>query len=388
MSVIGDGRVDKPAIVFVALQTRTSANGGIASLGEILAGLKHYRPIVLTNRESAIVGKWRAAGIEVVVVAEHASLGVRRAPLRAVATYWRYHRSILNLLARTGARVLHANDPLAYQLSYTAVRQSRTARMVFSIRDTLDPRRIVPRRRFRWIFGTAAHSFFLSHDMRERWRTVSPIPESLSSVTGSVVDFSRFEASPPPAGGTKIILLLGIISPKKGQLHFLTHAAPRLLAAGYEIHLCGDDDPDASDYVRACRAVADSLARPVQFLGYRRDVPELMRAASIVCVASRYEGLMRSMIEAMAACRPVVSTDVCSAQEMLRKPGCEAGLVVPIDYRNEMADAIIRLCNDAKLASELGENGSRIARQLFTAQQVVAVHEQVYDRLELDRARS
>ena len=43
----------RPAVLFVALQTGAAANGGIASLGEIMAGLTRYRAVLLTNRESA-----------------------------------------------------------------------------------------------------------------------------------------------------------------------------------------------------------------------------------------------------------------------------------------------------------------------------------------------
>jgi glycosyltransferase involved in cell wall biosynthesis len=110
-------------------------------------------------------------------------------------------------------------------------------------------------------------------------------------------------------------------------------------------------------------------------------MPALMQAADVVCVSSRYEGLMRSMIEAMSVGRPVVSTDVASASEMLRIPGREAGVVVPLDYGQEMADAILHLCAHPEEAAKMGQNGAAIARERFNADQVGAAYQRVYDQL-------
>ena len=61
------------------------------------------------------------------------------------------------------------------------------------------------------------------------------------------------------------------------------------------------------------------LAQRVNFLGYRKDVPDLMAAADVYVLASNWEGLPRSIIEAMRAGLATVSSDVGGCREMVRE---------------------------------------------------------------------
>ena len=368
------------AILFVALQTDAGANGGIASLGEILRSLTRYRPIVLTNRESTVTQAWQAHGIEVHIVPEKASLGLRNAPLASFSTYIRYFNAIRRLLTATGARVIHANDPLAFQLAYAAGR-SKGAKMVLNIRDTLGAGRTPPKRKYDWLFSTADHTLFLSRDMQSRWADISPIVLQASSATFSIVDFERFSPRPLPGSGPPMVLVSGVICPKKGQLDFLRHVAPVLAAAGIEMWFSGDFSPETDDYSARCADAATPLGDAVKFLGYRRDVPELIAQAHVVAISSRYEGLMRTMIESMACGRPVVSTDVASAREMLEQPGQNAGAVFDFDQWAAMANTIVELCHDESRNRQLGNNGAAIAKSLFTRGNVVRTYEDCYDNL-------
>ena len=130
-----------------------------------------------------------------------------------------------------------------------------------------------------------------------------------------------------------------------------------LAAAGIECWLSGDDGPGERDYAVRCRAAAATLGTAVRFLGLRSDVADLIVRAHVIAVPSLYEGLMRTMIEAMACGRPVVSADVASAREMLAQSGREAGAVV--QYADEtMAREIIRLCRDEQANRALFEDAT------------------------------
>lgn len=371
----------KPAILFVALQTGAGANGGIASMGEILLSLDRYRPVLLTNLDSPIVEHWRTAGIEVHVVPEGASRGIRNAPLAVAKTYVRYFFAVRRLIRRTGACIVHANDPLAFQLAVPAVRSRPGVRLAFSVRDTLDPQRPVPRRRLDWLFGAADHVFFLSHDMRERWIALSPAAALRSSATYSIVDFNRFAMTSLTVGAPRVVLVSGVVSAKKGQLRFLQYVAPALVDAGLDIWLSGDFDPVNSPYAARCLAAAEPLGPHVKFLGYRPDMPDLVRRAHVICITSQYEGLMRTMIEAVSMGRPVVSTDVASAREILEQPDRRAGYVFPLDFDATMAETIIDLCRDEALNARLGSNGAAIARELFRRERVLEAYQDAYDAL-------
>jgi len=144
----------KPPVVFVILQSGALANGGLQSITELMARLKDHRPIVLTNLESELTRVWRERGMDVHVVPEEASAGLKGRLGATIRTYRRYHRALRRILAVSGAGVVHANDPLSFQLSVAAAKLAR-ARIVLNLRDTLDPARKPPSAKFRAIFAAA-----------------------------------------------------------------------------------------------------------------------------------------------------------------------------------------------------------------------------------------
>ena len=372
----------KPPVVFVILQTGALANGGLRSIGELMLRLKQHRPIVLTNLDSALAREWSDRGIDVHVVPEQASAGMKRRLAGTLATYARYHRALRAILAASGARIVHANDPLAFQLSVAAAKLS-SARIALNLRDTIDPGRKPPRLKFRSIFAAADHVFYLSDDMAERWRTVAANATRACSVTYSIVDPERFAASPADAD-RPIVLVPGIFWPKKGQLEFIDRVVPALAERRIESWFAGDFDPAANPYAAACERAAEPHSAWVRFLGYRDDLPELYRQAAVVAVPSRHEGLMRGMIEAMSSARPVVSFDVCSAREVLEERSGGAGTVVRHGDFEGMAEALVRYATDPGERAAAGRAGRAAARAMFDPDAVVERYERIYRQMAAD----
>ena len=368
----------KPAVVFVILQAGALANGGLQSITEVMRRLKDHRAIVLTNAESAFTQGWRQAGMDVHVVPEQASAGFMRDPLGALKTYTRYRRALRDLLATSGARVVHANEPLAFQLSVAAARRSN-ARIVLNLRDTLDPARRPPRLKFRMMFGLADHVLYLSNDMAERWREVATNAMRACSVTYSIVDPKRF--APSPDDPKRAVLVPSVFWPKKGQLEFIRNVVPALAEQRIESWFAGDFEPASNPYAAACAEAAEQHGEWVRFLGYRSDLPKLFADSSAVAVPSRHEGLMRGMSEAMACGRPVVSFDVCSAREVLEDQAGGAGIVVRQRDYAAMADALIRYATDPDARTAAGSAGPAAAGRLFDPDAVVERYESIYRRL-------
>jgi len=376
-------RVSRPPVIFVVVQTGVSADGGVSSISQIIAELRDHRPIIVTDRETGRTEQWRRAGIETHVVPQTASRGLAREPLKVLGSYARYTAVLRKLIRQSGAKVVHANDPAAFQLSLPAVKLSRRAKIALNIRDTLDPERRPPRSRYRFLFGAADHVFFLSQDMADRWAEVAPNAKRAFSVTYSIVDPETFAPAPAYTGdGPPVVLLSGLIWAKKGQLDFIRQVSPGLAAEGIATWLSGDFDPKRSSHMAACAKAAAPLGPMVEFLGYRTDVPQLMARASVVAVASRHEGLVRAMIEAMSCARPVVSFDISSAREILEQQSGGAGVVVGVGDFGAMANAIVRYCREPALAAAAGAKGEATASRLFARKEVVSRYERVYDMLE------
>lgn len=372
-----------PAVLFVILQSGAAANGGVASISQVIAGLRHHRPIVLTDRETPRVEEWRRADIETHVHPQTVSTGFFRNPVAAIRSYWRYTREIRRLIASSGAKIVHANSPLALQLAVAAAKLSGI-KLVLNMRGTAATYRLQSRLRYRLLFAAADHILYLSNDMVHRWRKHVPNAASSFSVTYSAVDPAQFHPRPVDSGNEAIVLVSALIRPLKGQLEFIRHVVPTLADSGRKTWFVGDCEPGREDYLADCAEAAAPFGNSVRFLGYRTDVPELIARASVVAVPSRHEGLVRSMIEAMSCARPVVSFDVCSAREMLEQESGGAGIVVECGDYESMARAILRYCCNPKEAERAGVRGHSTASRLFAPDAVVSRYERAYQLLRLE----
>jgi glycosyltransferase involved in cell wall biosynthesis len=370
-----------PAVIFVLIQTEAAANGGIASISHVIGKLKRHRPIIVTDRDNERVGEWRSRGIEIHVIAQTASKGILRNPISTLRSYWRYRKELGALIRRSGARVVHANDPLALQLSIAPAKMAG-AKLVFNLRGTFGVGTNPSPLKYRGHFAAADRVLYLSNDMGERWSRLVPNARRSCSVTYSVVDQQRFRPTPIQRDEQPVVLVSGLIRPLKGQLEFLRNVAPALASAGVKVWLAGDFDRDHENYVRQCEEAAAALGDCVTFLGYRSDLPELIARSRAVVVCSFHEGLVRAMIEAMSSARPVVSFDICSAREVLETEAPGAGTVVPLADYSAMAAAILRYCSDADAAEGAGALGRAAAERLFAADEVVERYEKAYDALE------
>jgi glycosyltransferase involved in cell wall biosynthesis len=112
------------------------------------------------------------------------------------------------------------------------------------------------------------------------------------------------------------------------------------------------------------------------FTGIRRDVPALMAASDVFCMASRWEGLGLVFLEAMAASTPVLSTNVSAIPEVVVDG--ETGRLVPPDEPELLADAMLELARDEALRARLGAAGHRRVLTRFGLDRMVDETIEVY----------
>jgi glycosyltransferase involved in cell wall biosynthesis len=122
------------------------------------------------------------------------------------------------------------------------------------------------------------------------------------------------------------------------------------------------------------------LVRRVRFLGWREDVPALLRSADFLVCPSRHEPLGNIVLEAWAARLPVVATDSDGPRELIEEG--ESGLLVPQDDAPEaLARAMARLADDPALCSRLAAGGRRAFEAGFTEAAVVGRYCAFFDRI-------
>jgi glycosyltransferase involved in cell wall biosynthesis len=134
------------------------------------------------------------------------------------------------------------------------------------------------------------------------------------------------------------------------------------------------------------RQIKDShLEKHVLLAGFRPDVLSVHKAFDIFVMSSVTEGLGTSLLDAMAAGKPIVATRTGGIPEVVSDG--ETGLLVPPRDHHALADAIVRLLNDAQLRRGMGEAGRARAKALFSAERMVQNTLNVYQRVALEPHR-
>jgi glycosyltransferase involved in cell wall biosynthesis len=138
-------------------------------------------------------------------------------------------------------------------------------------------------------------------------------------------------------------------------------------------------------------AVSLGLWKQVIFAGNRRDPEEFYPALDIVALTSRNEGTPLTLIEAMANCRPVISTAVGGVVELLGdniSPDagepfriCERGIGVPSGDALAFARGLRKLVTDAALRREMGERGLQFVTDQYSRERLLKDIRTLYARL-------
>ncbi|MGW8699997.1 glycosyltransferase [Streptomyces eurythermus] len=201
------------------------------------------------------------------------------------------------------------------------------------------------------------------------------------TVVPNGVDTTRFAPGPaapsPRRAGHEtdrpLVVCVGRLCRQKGQ-DVLLRAWHTVLGAlpGARLALVGDG-PD--------RAALRLRAHPsVEFAGAVADVVPWYRAADLVVLPSRWEGMALAPLEALGCGRPVVLTDVDGARESL-PPALAAHCLVPPEDPVTLARAITGLLTDPPLRAALGDQGRRHVTSRHDVRLTAARVTAVYDEL-------
>jgi len=174
-----------------------------------------------------------------------------------------------------------------------------------------------------------------------------------------------------------MVLSTGRLAEQKG-LEYLIRAAALLrddLPAA-RIVLAGDGPLRQ----KLSRLVSDlRLESTVSVLGYRPDVGDLLAASDLVVLPSLWEGLSISLLEAMAAGKPVVTTSIGSNREVTNDG--ETAVLVPPKDPASLAAAVRSLAADGSRLQELGLKGQQVQRERYGLPRMLDAYMGEYDRL-------
>ncbi|MGE5522723.1 MAG: glycosyltransferase family 4 protein [Rhodospirillaceae bacterium] len=198
-------------------------------------------------------------------------------------------------------------------------------------------------------------------------------------VPGSGVELSRFRVAAEPPGTPTVVLTARMLW-DKGVGEFV-QAARLLRAQGVAARFVLIGAPDAGN---PASIPPEQLMRwrdegIVDWLGYRTDIPELLAASHIVCLPSYREGLPKALVEALAAGRPIVTTDVPGCRELVKNG--ENGILVPPRDAAALARALAELIANPGRRARYGAAGRRRAEQEFHSGIVIDATLRLYESL-------
>jgi glycosyltransferase involved in cell wall biosynthesis len=372
------------------LITSTTVGGTERSLFEICRRLDRqaFSPTVVSLKaEGPVAAEIRNLGVEVL------SLGMREsADWLSVPEFVLGIHRLPRLLRGRKFDVLHSFLYRANLLGRFTAGRCGIAKQVASFRGTLEEpkgwmvaldRRTAARTD---IFCTLSES--LARELRERLgvagERVAVIPNGIDLAAADRALAAARPAARERFGLSPADFVVGTV----GRLHreknldllldafrtfSLDHPRGTLLIAG--------DGPERSSL--PARAEELRIAGKVRFLGVVRHPWEVLAAADLFALSSRYEGMPNVILEAMAASLPVVATAVGAVPEMI-EDGRE-GLLVPPGDSGSFAAALHRLARNGDLRRVMGARGRERAGKHFRSEETVAALEGLYRSLVSER---
>ena len=200
-------------------------------------------------------------------------------------------------------------------------------------------------------------------------------------IKGSGVDLNQFCYTPEPEEGKIKVILTARMIVEKG-VFLLTEAAERLRSK-YEgkvefILVGGLDDHPGAITKEQLDAVCDGSY--IQWLGYRTDVRDLLKQCHIMAFPSYYmEGLPKSLIEADAIGRPIITSNSVGCKETL-VDGYNGFLIQPKDV-DALTEKLDLLLSDKELRVKMGKNARKYAEDYFSIKVVKERHLAIYREL-------
>jgi phosphatidylinositol alpha-mannosyltransferase len=260
-------------------------------------------------------------------------------------------------IRRTRPDLLHVHEPFAPSVGLLALLATRlpvVATFHASLARSRAYRAAAPA--LRPLYRRLAGRIAVSEEAR---RTITGFLGDDVRVIPNGVDVARFASLPPPAG--RVVVFVGRLEPRKGA-RVLLEAFPAVRERVPDASLVVVGDGPERRALEA--AVPEALRDHVTFAGRveAAELPRVLGEAAVVAVPSLGgESFGIVLLEAMAAGRPLVASDIPGYRALVRD-GLE-GLLVPPGDPAALADALVAVLGDPERAGRMGEAGrARAAR--------------------------
>jgi len=220
---------------------------------------------------------------------------------------------------------------------------------------------------YRRALGRSESVIFQNPDDRTLFLERNLVEESRTHlISGSGVDLDHFQQVSLPS--SPHFLLISRLIADKGVREYVTAAkqvkqeypeATFSLVGYHEDHIASIGTEELQSWIKS---------GIINFLGRQEDVRPALAASSVYVLPSYREGLPRTVLEAMAMGRPVITTDAPGCRETVISG--KNGFLVPVRETDSLAHAMSRFCRDPDLAPAMGRESRKLAEARFDVHKV------------------
>jgi glycosyltransferase involved in cell wall biosynthesis len=273
----------------------------------------------------------------------------------------------------------HLSWPLACKWGLVAALLGRVPAVTATVHLWVkSPYTLSARIQQRWMAAGVGRYIAVSQAISEELVQVFHIPAHKLQVIHNAVDLGRY-ASPavqqPPIELARyqqrpVVLTVARLDKQKGHITLL-EAAAQIQEA---VFVLVGDGPERTSLQAICQSLG--LGERVIFAGFRSDIPNWLAHCDLFVLPSLYEGLPLSILEAMAAGKPVIASAIPGNDELIVHG--ESGWLVPPGDAVQLTQALRALLADPALAQRLALAGQARVRKEFSVQTMVQQVEQLY----------
>lgn len=195
--------------------------------------------------------------------------------------------------------------------------------------------------------------------------------EQLSLIKGSGVDLEAYPLTALPSQMPRLVLLPARMLWDKGVGEFVAAASLLKSRWGSQVRfvLAGEADTANRAGIEERQLLEWNDENMVEWVGFQSNMPAWYQDSYLVVLPSYREGLPKSLIEACAAGRPVVTTDVPGCREVVEHG--KNGYLVPPKNVQMLAQRIAEILEAPALAAQMGLAGRKKAEREFSIQSVI-----------------
>lgn len=214
--------------------------------------------------------------------------------------------------------------------------------------------------------------FFQNSDDELLFRKLGLLSQGTRSkvVNGSGIDTTRFMQVPLPEDTPSFLLIARLLGDKGVREYVAAAARVRELYPEAQFRLVGfiDENPDSITQRELDQWTGEGH---VEYLGALEDVRPAIADSNVYVLPSYREGTPRTVLEAMAMGRPIITTDAPGCRETVVED--DNGFLVPVKSVDELAEVMKRFIDHPELVAKMGQRSRAIAEEKYDVHKVNAV---------------